>query len=63
MISDGKAYAMVVFKNDGNSHLEFAESKNTNAIMVQHNGITYTYKKKFLEYIEKFNKEKNYKIT
>jgi len=61
MLSDGKAYAMIVFKIDKNVHLELLES-NKNIIKVQYYGILGTYKKKLLEYIEKFNKEENGKM-
>ncbi len=51
MITDNLAYLMIVYKINEDLHLP-----NLN-ICAQHKGIVRTYKKKFIEYIEKFNKE------
>jgi len=59
ILDDDKAYLMVTFKLTQDMHL-FLDSKNH--ITVQHKGVLNTYKKNLLEYIEKFNKEKNGKI-
>lgn len=59
ILDDDKAYLMVTFKLTQDMHL-FLDSKNH--ITSQHKGILRTYKKNLLEYIEKFNKEKNGKI-
>jgi len=59
MFDGDKAYAMVVFKLTGDMHL-LLDSQNI--ITVQHTGILRNYKKNLLEYMDKFNKEKNGKI-
>ena len=49
MHSDNNAYIMIVYKID--EHLNLV-----NDICAQHKGVSRNYKKKFLEYIQKFNK-------
>ena len=48
MMLDDKAYMMIVYKINENLELD-------KDICAQHKGILRTYKKKFLEYIKKFN--------
>ena len=51
-----KPYILIIFKLDKNLNLYLNPD---NSIAVQHINITQIYKKKVLEYIKNFNKEKN----